>query len=97
MERRAAPGGVGALAGQDPPRAAANQDKQCGHRCGERGKRRTLFRRGGLHCRLGLRLYRDADPQRIDPYRLGDVPELDLAQIGNRGIEPALDLAIGVL
>ena len=52
---------------------------------------------GDLHCRLGLRLYRDADLQRIDPYRLGDVPELGLAQIGGRGIEPALDLAIGVL
>ncbi len=97
MERRAAPGGVEPSPAEDPPHAAANQDKQCGHRCGERSKRRTLFRRGGLHCRRGLCLYGDADPQRIDPYRLGDVPELDLAQIGGRGIEPALDLAIRVL
>jgi hypothetical protein len=39
----------------------------------------------------------DADLQRIDPYRLGDVLELGRAEIANRQIEPPLDLAVGVL
>ena len=39
----------------------------------------------------------DADLQRIDPDRFGDVLELRRAEIGDREIEPPLDLAIGVL
>ena len=35
--------------------------------------------------------------KRIDPDRIGDVLELDLAEIADREIEPAFDLAIGVL
>ena len=53
---------------------------------------------GATACwRRGLRLRRDADLQRIDPDRLGDVLELGRAEIGDRQIEPAFDLAIGVL
>ena len=47
------------------------------------------------HC--GLCLRRDADSKRINPDRLGDVLELGLAEIGDREIEPALHLSIGVL
>ena len=39
----------------------------------------------------------DADFKRIDPDRLGDVLELGRAEIGDREIEPSLDLTIGVL
>src|SRR5271167_3899421 len=45
----------------------------------------------------GLRLRGDADSQRIDPDRLGDVLELGRAEIADREIEPPFDLAIGVL
>ena len=38
-----------------------------------------------------------ADFNRIDPDRLGDVLELGRAEIGDREIEPPLDLTIGVL
>ena len=38
-----------------------------------------------------------ADLQRIDPDRLGDVLELRRAEIGDREIEPSLDLPVGVL
>ncbi len=38
-----------------------------------------------------------ADLERIDPDRLGDVLELRRAEIGDREIEPPLDLTIGVL
>ena len=65
--RDARAGRRGALAGQDPPHATANQDKQCGHRCGERRQAPNAFRRGGLHYRRGLCLYGDADPQRMEP------------------------------
>ena len=85
---------------EKPPRAAADQDKQCGERCGERRERRTLFRwrsRHGSAGIRGLRLRGDADSKRIDPDRLGDVLELGLAEIGDRQIEPSLDLTIGVL
>ena len=35
--------------------------------------------------------------KRVDPNRLGDVLQLDLAEIADCEIEPAFDLAIGVL
>ncbi len=57
-------------------------------------------RRGGFfgrRGRRGLRLGGPADFKRIDPDRLGDVLEFVRAEIGDREIEPALDLAIGVL
>ena len=38
----------------------------------------------------------DANLQRIDPDRLGNVLELGRAEIADREIEPRLDLAIGV-
>ena len=38
-----------------------------------------------------------ADPQRINPDRLGDVLELRAAEIADREVEPRLDLAIGIL
>ena len=38
-----------------------------------------------------------ADFERIDPDRIGDVLELGLVEIGDREIEPPLDLPIGVL
>ena len=44
-----------------------------------------------------LRLRGLADFERIDPDRLGDVLELGRAEIGDREIEPPLDLPIGVL
>jgi hypothetical protein len=43
------------------------------------------------------RLPRDAESQRIDSYRLGDVLEALWPEIGHRQIEPPFDLAIGVL
>ena len=47
--------------------------------------------------RRRLRLARRADLQRIDPDRPFDVLELRRAEIGDRHIEPAAHLAIGVL
>jgi hypothetical protein len=35
--------------------------------------------------------------KRIDPDRIGDVFKLGLAEIGDREIEPALDLPIGLV
>ena len=52
------------------------------------------FRYGGLG---RLRLRRLANFERIDPDRLGDVLELDCAQIAHGQIEPGLNLPIGVL
>ena len=58
--------------------------------------RGRLFRRAG--CALARASPgRDADLQRIDPDRLGDVLELGRAEIGDREIEPRLHLPIGVL
>ena len=98
MERRAASAGVGA------PRRARNHHapppiriSNAAIAAASGASAERFFGAGGLHCRRGLRLCGDADSQRIDPYRLGDVLELGLAEIGNREIEPALDLAIGVL
>ena len=56
------------------------------------GARRLLL--GRLR---GPRLRGDADLQRIGSYRFGDVFKWGGAEIGDGEIEPALDLAIGVL
>ena len=39
----------------------------------------------------------NADPQRIDPHRQGDVLEFLLAEVADRQIEPRSNLAIGIL
>ena len=75
----------------------AISDEQRDERCSERRQRRTPLRRGRPRGHRGLRLRRDADSERIDPDRLGDVLKLRRAQIGHGEIEPPLDLAIGVL
>ncbi len=64
--------------------------------------RTTIERRGGADfsgagvgagfARAGL-----ADFERIDPNRFGDVLELGRAKIGDRKIEPPLDLPVGLL
>ena len=67
---------------------------------GERQDDHREARRGGFfgrRGRRGLRLSGHADFERIDPDRLGDVLELGRAEIGDREIEPPLDLPIGVL
>ena len=67
---------------------------------GERQDDDREARRGGFFGRWGrrgLRLGGHADLERIDPDRLGDVLELGRAEIGDREIEPPLDLTIGVL
>ena len=60
-----------------------------------------FFGAGGLSgqfcLRRGLRHRGHADLQRIGPHRLGDVLELRRAEVGDREIEPPLDLPIGVL
>jgi hypothetical protein len=57
-----------------------------------------FFGSGGLLGRLrlsyGLRLGGNADLQRINPDRLGDVLELGLAEIGDGEVEPCLDLPV---
>src|SRR5271165_3584790 len=53
-------------------------------------------REAPLRLRHRLRLSGDADLQRIDPDRPFDVLELGLAEIGDREIEPPLDLPIGL-
>ena len=67
---------------------------------GERQDDDREARRGGFfgrRGRRGLRLGGRADFKRIDPDRLGDVLELGRAEIGDREIEPPLDLPVGVL
>ena len=59
---------------------------------------KIVSKRADRSCwRSGLRHGGDANLQRIDPDRIGDVLELGLAKIGDREIEPALHLTIGVL
>src|SRR5205823_9201140 len=53
--------------------------------------------RGGLRLSYRLRLGGNADLQRINPDRLGDVLQLGLAEIGDGEIEPPSHEAIGVL
>ena len=55
------------------------------------------FRLGRLRLGCRFRLGGDADLQRIHPDRSFDVLELRRAEIGDRHIEPAAHLAIGVL
>ena len=62
----------------------------------------TIERRGGADfsgagAGAGFAWAGCADVERIDPDRLGDVLELGRAEIGDREIEPPLDLPIGVL
>jgi hypothetical protein len=97
LGRRLRSDGRGPVRIEKPPRAAADQDKQCGQRCGERHERRTLLRRGRPRGHYRLCQRGDADPQRVDPDRLGDVLEWDRAEIGDCEIEPTLHLTIGVL
>ena len=64
--------------------------------------RTTIERRGGADfsgagAGAGFACGGRADFKRIDPDRLGDVLELGRAEIGDREIEPPLDLPIGVL
>ena len=64
--------------------------------------RTTIERRGGADfsgagAGAGFAWRGLADFERIDPDRLGDVLELGRAEIGDREIEPPLDLPIGVL
>ena len=82
------------------PRAARDHHQQCRERGGKRRESETpLLWRGrcGRHGFRRLRPRGDADLQRIDPDRLGDILELGRAEIGDREIEPTLDLSIGVL
>ena len=67
---------------------------------GERQDNDREARRGrffGARNGAGFASAGDADLQRIDPDRLGDVPELGRAEISDHEIEPPLHLAIGVL
>ena len=62
----------------------------------------TIERRGGADfsgagAGAGFACSGLADFERIDPDRLGDVLELGRAEIGDREIEPPLDLPVGVL
>ena len=63
---------------------------------GQRQLRRQLFRRRRLSLRHRRRLGRDADLQRVNPDRLGDVLELGFAEIADCEIEPRSHLTIGV-
>ena len=59
----------------------------------------TIERRGGLDfsdAGVGAG-FRGADLKRIDPDRFGDVLELGRTEIGDREIEPPLDLPVGLL
>jgi hypothetical protein len=82
---------------EEPPRAAGDHDQQRRERGGEP---ETPLLRGGRRGRHGfrrLRLRGDADLQRVDPDRFGDVLELGRAEIRHREIEPPFHLTIGVL
>ncbi len=84
-------------AGCRPPCPAREHDEQRGDPSGERRQRGALFWRDGSCRRRRLCLGGDADLQRINPDRLGDVLELSLAEVGDRQIKASLDLTIGVL
>ena len=71
---------------EEIPSAAREQDEKCRGQGGERSYGETLFRQRGrnrLRRLRGLGLRRNADLQRIDPDRLGDVLELGRAEIGD--------------
>src|ERR1700678_1009727 len=62
----------------------------------EHGDREPV-RTGRRSCDLLRRRRRgDADLERINPHRLGDILELGLAEIGDGEIEPRAHLAVGV-
>ena len=90
-----------ACAGRFAPRRipSAGRDHDERHDPGDRASRepRTPFRLGRLRIRRRLRLGGDADLKRVDTDRIDDVLELRRAEIGDREIEPPLDLTIGVL
>jgi hypothetical protein len=71
--------------------AADISERQDDHRKARQGR---FFGRSG---RCGLRVGGDADLQRINPNRLGDVLELRWAEINDRAIEPTLHLPVGLL
>ena len=82
---------------EEPPCPAREDDEQGCDPSGERRQRGVPFWRDGSCRSGGLRLGGDADLQRINPDRIGDVLELSLAEVGDRQIKPSLDLSIGVL
>ena len=101
MDSRAASAGgfeataTGRFALRDHHPAPAIKMRTQGEPDRQRRQRRTLSRRG--RPRWQFRLRGDAHAKRIDPDRLFDVLELSLAEIGDRHVEPAADLTIGVL
>ena len=106
MERRAASGGcvVATIAARLAPRtyqtpAAATMISAAIPALSSETRERSAGRQGpGPASRpRGLRLRRLADLERIDPDRVGDVLELLSAEIGDREIEPPLDLPVGLL
>jgi hypothetical protein len=64
---------------------------------GQREIRRGLFRCNRLRLRRGLCLRGNADGQRINPHRLGDILELGRAKIVDGKVDFRLHLAIGIL
>ena len=90
----------GAVSDEEIPGAAHDYDER-DHPGDQQQERRARFRLGQLLGRFRLchrlRLGGDAHLQRIDPDRSFDVLELRRAEIGDRHIEPAAHLAIGVL
>ena len=81
----------------EPPCPAREHDEQRDDASGERRQRGALLWRGRSCWRRWLRLRRDADLQRVNPDRVGDVLELGLAEVGDRQIKPSLHLPVGVL
>jgi hypothetical protein len=73
------------------------QDEQGGNPDDKGRRSPTLLRRGRLRWCRWLRLGGDADSERIDPDRVGNVLESLLAEIGDSQIEPPLDLTVSVL
>jgi len=97
FRRRLRSGSHGPVRGEKPPCDAADQDQQCDDPGDQREERRTPFRRVRLRFDRGLCLRGDADLQRIDADRFFDVLELRRPKICDRHVEPAADLAVGVL
>ena len=93
--RRGGDDGRGAVSvfGEEIPCSARDHDDPS-----DQGQEaRSFFRLGGLRFGHRFRLGGDANLQRIDPDRSFDVLELRRAEIGDRHIEPAAHLPIGVL
>ena len=88
---------------EEPPRAARDHNQQRRERGGERREPETPLLRRGRCGRHGFRRFRrlrlrgDADLQRIGANRPFDVLELGRPEIGDRHLEPAAHLPIGVL